>query len=71
MAGSLIEILDTKTRDNYNKIVIHKKMWIPVTEDLGNLGLHNHQVAANTFVQNQKDNKKTPRLIKIPDTPKY
>ena len=68
MAGSLIEILDTKTRDNYNKIVIHKKMWIPVTEDLS---LHNHQVAANTFVENQKDNQKPQRLIKIPDTPKY
>ena len=67
MAGSLVEILDTKTRDNYNKIVIHKKMWIPVAEDLS---FHNHQVADSTFVENHKDKQNHQRLIKIPDTPK-
>ena len=68
MAGSLVEILDTKTRDNYNKIVIHKKMWIPVAEDLS---FHSHPDAANTCVQNQKEKLKHPKLIKMQDTQKY
>ena len=68
MAGSLIEILDTKTRDNYNKIVIHKKMWIPVAEDLS---FHSHQDAADTYVQNQKEKQKPPKLININDMQKY
>ena len=33
MADSLIEIVDTADRENYNKIVITKKKWIPVIEN--------------------------------------
>ena len=68
MAGSMIEILDTKTRDNYNKVVIHKKMWIPVTEDLS---FQTHPVASGVYVQNQKKKLNPPRQIKIQDKPKY
>jgi len=34
MAESVIEILGNTTRENYNKVVLHKQMWIPVSKDL-------------------------------------
>ena len=61
-------VLDTKTRDNYNKIVIHKKMWIPVAEDLS---FPSHPEALNKNDENQQGKLKPPTLIEIQDTTKY
>ena len=71
MADSLIEIIDNTTRENYNKIVIHKKMWIPVAEDLS---FNTHPKLSNerqTYAEINQANKKLSRLLKIPGTEMY
>ena len=42
----MIEIVDGATRENYNKIVIHKQMWIPVSDRI------------NSLTKDEKDNSK-------------
>ena len=71
MTDSMLEIVDTAARENYNKIVIHKKKWIPVSEVADDCTENNSENDKQSRADDDLTVVKLPRLLKIQGTQMY
>jgi len=68
MTDANLEIVDTVARETYNKIVIHKKKWIPVNEVTDDFIENNYEKDKQSHADDDLTVVKLPRLLKIQDT---
>merc|ERR1719422_2545665 len=64
----MVEIVDTAARENYNKIVIHKKKWVPISEGRNYLAGNYFEIEKPSHADDDLIAVKPPRLLKIQGT---